>query len=117
MKPQRVKEQIARIKEQMRVEEILIKTHERYRDTENHGERVAKQKTIIMEAEKAIAVIRHEYERALREISKIKLNMRWEEKRLIVLENWEKIEKLKKMAKELETVRKETDDGEERDNT
>ena len=104
MKPAQIRDKIKNIKEQKVVEAILIKTHERYRDEENYKERIAKQRAIIAEAENAIAIIQKEYDNAHVEIEKIKQNAKHENKVLVELVNYEKIQKLKETIKQLQEV-------------
>ena len=104
MKPAQVRDKIKRIKEQKKVEVILVKTHERYRDIENYKERIAKQRAIIVEAEKVIAIIQKEYDDANDEITKIKQNAKYENKVLVELVNYEKIKKFKETIRKLQEV-------------
>ena len=117
MKPAEVRDKIKRFKEHMALERICIKHCERERDQQNHDERIAKQKGIIKEAEKAIAKIRHQRKIAPAEIAETKRHMRWEMKELIKLENYVKIEKLKEVVALIEAMSKEMSDGEEHNNT
>lgn len=108
MKPTEIRDKINRIKEQLVLEGILVKQLIRDRDKKNFEERIAKQWAIIAEAEASIARIQHQHDTALEKYKKINQNRRREKKELKVLENYEKIECLKKIAEQL---RKETDDG------
>lgn len=117
MKPAEVRDKIRRLKEHLALEKICIEHYERERDQQNHDERIAKQKGIIREAEKAIAKIRHQRKAAPAEIIKTKRHMRWEKKELVKLENYVKIEKLKEVAALVAAMSKEMSDGEKHDNT
>jgi len=113
MKPAEIRDKIKRIKEQKNVEEILVKTHERYKDERNYQERIGKQLAIITEAELVIDIIQQEYKQADIEIAKIKQNARHENKTLVELVNYEKIQKLKETIRKLQEVQ----NGEEHDNS
>ena len=104
MKPAEIRDKIKRIKEQKNVEEILVKTHERYKDERNYQERIGKQLAIITEAELVIDIIQQEYKQADIEIAKIKQNARHENKILVTLVNYEKIQKLKETIRKLQEV-------------
>jgi len=104
MKPAEIRDKIKRIKEQKTVEEILVKTHERYKDERNYQERIGKQLAIIAEAELVIDIIQQEYKQADIEIAKIKQNARHENKTLVELVNYEKIQKLKETIRKLQEI-------------
>lgn len=106
MTPSEVKALISRIKENMVEERILIKAHQRYRDEKNYSERMAKQRKIAAEATEAMILIQKEYDDSPGIIAKIEQKMKREKKRLVVLKNHEKIERLKKMAHKLATISK-----------
>ena len=104
MKPAEIRDKIKRIKEQKVVEEILVKTHERYKDERNYQERIGKQLAIIAEAELTIDIIQKEYDDANDEIAKIEQNAKHENKVLATLVNYEKIQKLKETIRKLQEV-------------
>ena len=104
MKPAEIRDKIKRIKEQKTVEEILVKTHERYKDERNYQERIGKQLAIIAEAELTIDIIQKEYDDANDEIAKIEQNAKHENKVLATLVNYEKIQKLKETIRKLQEV-------------
>lgn len=108
MTPSEVKALISRIKENMVLERILIKTHQRYRDEKNYNERMAKQRKIVAEATEALALIQREYDDSPGIIAKIERKMKRENKRLVVLNNYERIERLKKTVHKLATMMKES---------
>ncbi len=111
MTPSEVKEYISRIKENMVEERVLIKAYQRDRDEKNYIERTAKQRKIIAEAVKSLALIQREYDDSPDKIAKIEQKMKRENKRLVVLNNYERIERLKKIFHQLATTSKEIDDG------
>lgn len=106
MTPSEIKECIARIKENMVEEKALINTYRRYRDEENYSERTAKQRKIIAEAIESLTLIQREYDDSPDKIAKIEQKMKRENKRLVVLNNYEKIERLKKAVGKLSEIRK-----------
>ena len=108
MQPNEIRTKIRRLKESIKLDEIMIRNHERDRDKKNYEERIAKQKAIMLEAEKSIAKIRHQRKTARSKISKVKQSMRYSKKQLLKLKNYDSIEKLLQLAREL---RKETKDG------
>ena len=107
MKPTEVKLEIVRIKKNMILEDSLVRIQMRYMDEDNFKERVSKQEKIIAEAAASIRKIRHQRKNAILEIGKIEQHMRWEKRRLVVLNNFENIERLKSMADKIETMSKE----------
>ena len=111
-KPARIREEIKNIKEQKAVEDVLIKTYTRYKDERNYQERIGTQLAIITEAWLTIDIIQQEYENANTEIEKITKNAKYDDKRLAVLKNHEKIEKLKAIIVQLQEV----ENGEKYDN-
>ncbi len=111
MTPSEVKEYISRIKENMVEERVLIKAYQRDRDEKNYIERTAKQRKIIAEAVESLALIQREYDDSPDKIAKIEQKMKRENKRLVVLNNYERIERLKKIFHQLATTSKEIDDG------
>ena len=108
MKPNEIRVKIKRLKDKLKLDAIMIKNYERDKDAENYKERIAKQQAIILEAEQSIAKIRHQRKTASKRISKIKQSSRYSRKQLTELENYDKIELLKKLAG---LLRKETKDG------
>lgn len=112
MTPLEVKTLILRIKTNMVEEKILIKAYQRYRDEENYNERVTKQRKIAAEAAETLALIQKEYDDAPDKIAKIERKMRYENKRLVFLNNYGMIEQLKKTVHKLAMISKEIDNGE-----
>ncbi len=109
MRPTEKRDKVKRLKEKIELDLIMIRNYERDRDRKNYEERIAKQKAIVLEAEKSVAKIRHQRKTARGEISKIKQSMRYSKRQLVRLRNSKNIELLLRLVKEL---RKETDDGE-----
>jgi len=107
MKPAEVKTEITKIRKNLVLEDWWTKVHMGYMDEKNFNERMAKQKAIIAEAAAAIRKIRSQRKNAIYEIGKIEQHRRWEKKRLVVLENFERIERLKEMASKIDTISKE----------
>lgn len=113
-KPANIRDNIKSLKESLALRDVLVKTHLRYLDRDHFDERVAKQQAIIDEAATVIRKIRKQRDDAIMEIGKIEQNQRYDKRKLIKLENYEKIELLKKLDG---LLRKETTDGEEHNNT
>ena len=114
MKPNEIRTKIRRLRESIKLDGVMIKNYERDRDAKNYQERIAKQRAIILEAEQSIAKIRHQRKTAAKKIAKVKQNLRYSKRRLTELENYDKIELLKKLAA---LLRKETKDGESNSNS
>lgn len=114
MKPTEVKAKIKRYRDKLKLDEIMIENYERDKSKENSKERIKKQQAIVLEAQQAIAKIRHRRKTAAKKISKIKQSSRYTKRQLVELENYEKIEQLKKIV---ELLRKETKDGEANSDT
>ena len=108
MRPTEKRDKVKRLKEKIELDLIMIRNYERDRDRKNYEERIAKQKAIVLEAEKSVAKIRHQRKTARGEISKIKQSMRYSKRQLVRLRNSKNIELLLRLVREL---RKETDDG------
>lgn len=117
MKSTNVRDKIKRLREKLKLDEIMIHNYERDRDVENYKERISKQKGIIAEAEKAVAFIRHQRKTALGKIARVKQSKRYTIRQLIKLENFDKIEKMLKLATQIETMSEEMSDGEKHNNT
>lgn len=108
MRPTETRNKVRRLKEKIVLDEIMIRNYKRDRDRKNYEERIAKQKAIVLEAEKSIAKIRHQRKTARGEISKIKQSMRYTKRQLVKLRNSKDIKLLLRLVREL---RKETDNG------
>jgi len=104
-KPARIREEIKNIKEQKAVEDVLIKTYTRYKDERNYQERIGMQLTIITEACLVIDIIQQERKNADTEIEKIDKNAKYDDKRLAILKNHQKIEELKETIRKLQEVK------------
>lgn len=117
MKPSEVRAEITRIKGSMKLENILIEAREKRMNDEVFDSRIAEQEEIIAEAEEMMAIIQNQRHNAPDEIAKIKQHMQWEKKRLAVLENFEKIERLKSIVQKLSTISKEMTNGKAHSNT
>ena len=105
MKPLKIREKIKSLKEEQALDAVLIKGYERHRDEENYKERIAKQRAIIAEAEAVIAKIQKEYEEAGGKIAEVEKFSRYNNKTLVALLNYEKIEALKVIVKKLQEVK------------
>jgi len=104
-KPARIHEEIKNIKEQKAVEDVLIKAYTRHKDERNYQERIGTQLAIITEACLVIDIIQQEYENADTEIEKIDKNAKYDDKRLAILKNYQKIEELKAIIAQLQEVK------------
>lgn len=116
MKPAEVKTEITKIKKNLVLEDWWTKVHVGYMDEKNFNEQIAEQQAIIAEAAAVIRKIRDRRKNAIYEIGKIEQHRRWEKRRLVVLENFEKIERLKEMADKIETISKEIECQEAKNN-
>lgn len=117
MEPLEVRKKIRKIEEHITLQNILVKSHLEYLDPEEFDKRIAEQKTIIDEAVAVIRTLRQRRKDAVKEIGKIEQWQRYERRQLIILRNYKNIQLLKKMAKDVKKMSKETHDGEKHNDT
>ena len=99
-----IKARIASIKESITIKHVLIKNYEECQNVQIYEKRMKIQLKVIAEAEKTIAIIRHERKIAPAKIAKLKKSIARDEKRLVVFYNQRKIEQLQKVILELRVL-------------
>jgi len=108
MKPNEIQKEIARIAEHAKTLMILLNDWAVRSSQEDYDERMVVQDAIIAEAEKVKADIQLQHDKAPKEMNTIERSLRYRKKRLAILKNYRKIEKLKeiqhKLAQEMRDV-------------
>ena len=108
LKPAECRQKIKGLKESIKLDDVMIKTHLSYLDVDKHQKRISEQQVILDEANRKIEKIQSQHANAVMEIGKIERTSRYNKRQIVLLENYAKIQKLKDLVAK---IREEKIDG------